>query len=363
LVDLHRRSLSVIVKLHKKIGENIMNSLGDKKLFINLSDEAHMIQQDPTEQFALDVLMGLTSSPKSLPSKYFYDDEGSRLFAKITDTKDYYPTQCEAEILKNHSQDFLSFIPNREPINFVELGAGDGRKTQIFLDNLNGINQNISYVPIDISQAAVEGITQQFRSQFPKLQIEGIVGEYFQALKWMATRQKSRNFVLFLGSNIGNFNHSQAEVFLRTMWNALNDGDFLLFGCDLKKNIDVMLRAYNDQEGYTKLFNINLLKRMNNELGANFQIKDFDHFGTYNIKLGAMESFIMSLKRQEVFVKHLGKTFCFEPYEPIHVEFSFKYLPEQINRLAKDTGFLPVAQYMDTKNYFCDSLVRVAKAS
>jgi len=326
---------------------------------LKLSEIQANLEEDPVEKFALDVLMGLSSTPKSIAPKYFYDDLGSRLFQKITETQEYYPTQCEAEILGKYSRDIATKIGSKD-IKVIELGAGDGRKTKLLLPAL--MEQiNLEYCPIDISEAAITGLIKSLRIELPKLQAKGIVSEYFSALRWLRDNHASRNLVLFLGSNIGNFNPAQSQVFLRTVWNALNPGDLVLLGCDLKKNIDIMLHAYNDQGGYTRQFNLNLLTRMNRELGANFDLEHFDHFGTYNVKLGAMESFLLSTRKQQVHVKTLNKSFDFLAYEPIHVEFSFKYLPEEIEQMASQTGYQVLAQYYDKRGFFSDSLLVVDK--
>jgi len=167
--------------------------------------------------------------------------------------------------------------------------------------------------------------------------------------------------VLFLGSNIGNFNGPQSRVFLRTLWNALSHGDRLLVGFDLKKEIDAMLAAYNDRGGATERFNLHLLERINEELGGRFQLEHFDHFGTYNVFTGAMESYLLSLREQDVFIGSLNKSFSFEAYEPIHTEYSFKYLPSDVEALGRETGFVVEGTFSDSREYFIDVLWRVVK--
>ena len=200
---------------------------------------------------------------------------------------------------------------------------------------------------------------KKFASTFPKLMIKGVVGEYFRALDWIRDNNTGKNLVLFLGSNIGNFSIPQAKVFLRSMWSCLNEGDYALVGFDLKKDIDLMLRAYNDSQGITKEFNLNLLDRVNRELSGNFQRKNFTHFGTYNVHLGAMESFLVSLTKQSVDIGYLNKKFNFKPFESIHVEYSFKFLPSDIETLARDTGFKIKSFYFDSKEYFVDAVFEV----
>jgi L-histidine Nalpha-methyltransferase len=306
------------------------------------------------------VLMGLSSKPKSLPPKYFYDAAGSKLFQEICDTKEYYPTECETEIFESHKSEIAKFI-QREKAVIVELGAGDGRKTKVILEEILKAQTEIKYYPVDISRSAVEQLLEELAEQMPGVKSEGIVAEYFNALKWLGFESEARKVVFFLGGNIGNFSKPQSKVFLKTLWNSLSDDDLILTGFDLKKDIDVMLDAYNDKSGATRRFNINLLKRINKELGGEFDIEKFSHYGTYNVKLGAMESFIVSLERQSVYIKELDTTFVFKPFEAIHCEYSFKYLAEEVETLARETGFEVVGTYFDKRKYFMDAVLRVKK--
>lgn len=314
------------------------------------------------EAFALDVLMGLSSEHKSLPSKYFYDDAGSALFSQIMDLPEYYPTSCERLILEARCWDIAEAVAN-EPFRLVELGAGDGRKTRLLLDSFLQAKLDFDYVPVDISEAAMRDLTKRLSGELPALRCSGLVAEYFDGLRWLARESGTRMLVLFLGSNIGNFTGPGQRVFLRTLWSALDDGDLVLTGFDLKKDIDVLLAAYNDGQGVTKRFNLNLLQRINAELGGRFNLNDFRHFGTYNVFSGAMESYLISLHDQEVFIGALNRSFRFRAWEPIHVEYSFKFLPSDIPRLAEETGFEAVGTYGDPASYFIDALWRVRKES
>jgi len=313
------------------------------------------------EQFALDVLMGLSEERKRLPSKYFYDAEGSRLFQEITDQKDYYPTECEREIFESHKKEIAAHMIGK-PFSLVELGAGDGRKTKVLLREFLEQKLDFKYVPIDISEEAVRGLSESLKSGFGDLETAGIVAEYFDALRWLNRHDASKKFVLFLGSNIGNFSPPQTRVFLRTLWNSLEPGDQVLIGFDLKKDFDTLLRAYNDPAGVTKKFNLNLLTRMNRDLGADFDISKFTHFGTYDVNEGAMKSYLISLVHQDVRIDRLDKVFHFRPYEPIHMEYSYKYLPDEIEEVAAETGFRLVSRYFDEKKWFMDATWEVVKA-
>ncbi|MBC8042320.1 MAG: L-histidine N(alpha)-methyltransferase [Rhizobacter sp.] len=314
----------------------------------------------PQSLFALDVLHGLSESPKHLASKYLYDDAGSRLFQQITLSHDYYPTGCETEILTHHAAGIADAIGS-EAFNLIELGAGDGSKTRLLIAELLKRGHTFNYVPIDISESIMQTLSETMIRLFPSLHISGLVADYLGGLRWLEETSGRRNLVLFLGSNIGNFTRLQSRSLLRNLWNALQHGDYLLTGFDLKKNIDVMLQAYNDSEGFTRAFNLNLLLRINRELGGHFDINLFRHYGTYNALSGAMESFLISRQPQTVCIDALQRAFAFEAFEPVHVEYSYKYLMSDIEGLASDTGFRIAANFSDSKNYFTDSLWQVAK--
>lgn len=312
-------------------------------------------------EFALDVLTGLSESPKTLPSRYFYDKKGSSLFQKITDLPEYYLTACEFNIFET-KREIISKLLNRKKFNLIELGAGDGRKTSVLINHFLQKKFNFKYIPIDISESAMNNLIDKLNKNFPQLVTRGIVAEYFSGLKWLNNISQDKNMVLFLGSNLGNFNKSQARGFLRNLWNVLNDGDQVLIGFDLKKDIDLMLKAYNDAKGITSRFNLNLLKRINLELGGNFNLKKFRHYASYHVLSGAMESYLVSSEKQSVFIKEIGQSFLFEAWEPVHTEYSYKYLESDIVELAEKTGYKIQKQLYDQKNYFVDSIWKVQKS-
>jgi dimethylhistidine N-methyltransferase len=310
--------------------------------------------------FIRDVLIGLSSTPKNLSSKYFYDAEGSRLFQKITELPEYYLTRCEFEIFENHKDAIADFLQN-EPYNLVELGPGDARKTRVLIEHLLERKIDFRYVPIDISSAALEGLVESMQSDFPDLEMHGLVSDYFNALNWLKTLNHRKNFVLFLGSNIGNFNRESSRIFLHSLWNSLNAGDLVLIGFDLKKDIELLLKAYNDSKGVTRQFNLNLLRRINRELGGDFDVSKFRHYANYNVFSGAMESYLVSKESQTVRIQEIGQSFSFEAWEPIHTEYSYKYLESDIVKLAEDTGFTLVQQLYDPQKFFTDVIWRVNK--
>lgn len=313
--------------------------------------------------FALDVLEGLSNTPKRLYSKYFYDDIGSKIFQEITDLPEYYLTNCEAEILETHKQQILDNITDK--IRLIELGAGDGRKTNILLKHFLEQKLDFEYTPVDISSKAMQILLESLKNQFSQtsLQTKGIVAEYFNAISWLAHSDDRTNFVMFLGSNIGNFNLKEAKKFLRYLWNSLNDGDYVFIGFDLKKDISVLNAAYNDSAGVTRRFNLNILQRINNELQANFDLDKFYHFAHYNVVSGAMESWLISSEEQKVKIKSIHKSFALQAWEGIHTEYSYKYTYENIHELARDTGFEIKSILKDSRGYFANSLWKVDKGN
>ncbi|MEM9692093.1 MAG: L-histidine N(alpha)-methyltransferase [Myxococcota bacterium] len=318
---------------------------------------------DPLRDFAHDVLVGLSESPKRLPSKYFYDDRGSELFQQIMGLDEYYPTDCEHEILQSRSSEIARPLVDGGPFRVVDLGAGDGKKTQLLLRHLCEAKADFTYVPIDISEGAMVELVRAMRSELPELKISGVVAEYAAGVHHLARQNVgARNLVLFLGSNLGNFNRVQSMAFLRRLWNSLRTDDYVLIGFDLKKDIDRLLAAYNDRDGVTAAFNLNLLERINRELGANFNVSKFRHYGTYNVFSGAMESYLVSLVPQVVHVRALEQNFSFDAWEPVHTEYSYKYLRSDIEQLAASTGFSVQRNLEDEKGWFVDSLWRVERS-
>jgi L-histidine Nalpha-methyltransferase len=305
--------------------------------------------------FGQDVLQGLARKPKSLPCKYFYDEVGSRLFQRITELPEYYLSRCEFEILRNHGPELAALLAGGR-FNLVELGAGDGRKTRVLLKQFLDDGLDFCYIPIDICEAAVRGLIGALKECWAQLGCEGLVAEYFDGLRRLSTLDEHRNLVLFLGSNIGNSNPAEMRVFLHNVRESLNEGDLLLIGFDLIKDIPLIEKAYNDSQGITAQFNLNLLHRINRELGGNFRADRFRFFSHFDPFSGAVESYLISDRRQRVDVGLLNQSFHFEAGEQIHTERSQKFLESEVVRLAEETGFKAVLQMKDHQGYFLDSL-------
>jgi len=306
-------------------------------------------------EFAADVDVGLSRSPKRLSSRFFYDDEGSRLFREITSLDDYYLTAAERDVLRTHGRAMVEQI-GADKIDLIDLGAGDGHKTRILLDIFAEAGVDVRYVPIDISEGAMASLLADASEHLTHLPLLGIVGEYFPALAWLSQHTDRRKLACFLGSNIGNFDLPGAHGFLVRLRQSLRPGDFALVGFDLKKEVERMVAAYSDSSGVTARFNLNLLTRINRELGGHFDLSQFAHYATYDVERGAMVSFLLSRVSQEVRIDSLHRSFHFEPWEAIHTEASGKYLPSDIHALARRSGFSDVALYNDSQQLFCDAL-------
>ena len=307
--------------------------------------------------FAEDILKGLSSNPKYLSSKYFYDDEGSRLFQEIMKVPEYYLTRSEYEIFSRQTKDiFLAFKAASGAFDLIELGAGDGSKTSLLVDYFLDQKADFRYVPVDISSEALNVLTDKFKKQFPALNMQPEQGDYFQILETFKEKFDNKKIILFLGSNIGNFSETQALTFFKQLRGLVKHGDFLFIGFDLHKNPKTILRAYADSLGITGKFNLNLLKRINRELGGNFNIEEFKHYASYHPTERAARSFLISQINQTVRVESLGREFQFEQWEPIFMEVSQKYNLEMINNIARQSGFEIVKNLFDENRFYTNSL-------
>ena len=337
-----------------------------KPLSINHNGHSIPAPGEPSrlsETLAQEVQMGLTKLPKSLSSRFFYDDEGSRLFQAIMHLPEYYLTRAEFEIMDTCKQALLDlFEANDRPFELVELGAGDGLKTKILIDYFWNQGITFSYAPVDISKAALNSLTADIRQQWPHLQVNSQEGEYLKALNQLAETPRNpiagqanpRRVVLFLGSNIGNFAPADALAFYQKISEQLQPGDLLLTGFDLQKHPAIIHAAYNDSQGLTRAFNLNLLRRINRELDADFDLLGFDHYETYQPETGEARSYLVSREEQSVRVSALNLVVPFERGEVIYTEMSRKFTRAGIEDLAAQTGFTVTGWFTDTKDYFAD---------
>jgi len=307
------------------------------------------------------VRQGLTQSPKRLPSWLLYDAEGSRLFADIMHLPEYYLTRAEYEILEQYQDDFLrAFQPDEKPFRLVGLGSGDGLKTKILLEHFRSRQARFTYVPVDISGEALRQLTADLRERWPDLVVEPVEDDYVKALSNLPKRPAgTRQVVLFLGSNVGNFTPEEALYFYRELYRNLQPGDLVVSGFDLQKHPAIIHAAYNDEAGLTRAFNLNLLHRLNRELGADFDLAAFDHYETYFPETGEARSYLVSCPAHRVYLKALDLTVSFEAGEIIHTEISRKFSRAGIEQLAAESGFRITAWLTDNRGYFAEVIFEV----
>ena len=307
-------------------------------------------------EFSKDVEAGLSRPQKRLSSKYFYDDVGSRIFQEIMDMEEYYLTDCEHEILSNSSVDIYKALGFKSHFNIIELGPGDGAKTFHFLKYLNDNAIDCTYVPIDISGEAIDQLALDLKSKLPNLKVKPLVGDYFEVLEGEYAGHIDPSLLLFLGSNIGNYQGQEAVSLLEHFGREMLKGDKLLIGIDLQKNPKIIHHAYYDPAGVTKSFNLNLLTRINRELKADFDIPNFDFFCHYNPLNGEVRSYLVSLSEQSVHIDDHQRTYHFKENELIWTELSKKYTLGEISSLAKQSGYELLDNFIDKRKYFVDSL-------
>ncbi len=308
--------------------------------------------------FKSDVNKGLSSSQKYLPSKYFYDKIGDSLFVKIMNMPEYYLTNSELDIFKNKTKDLIDALQIESDTEFdlIELGAGDGMKTKELLKVLASSGFRFNFIPVDISQNALNNIKNSIEKDLPSINITPKQGDYFDVLDDIAISSKPK-VILFLGSNIGNMNDDKATKFMTNLSHVLNLNDKIILGVDLAKSINIILPAYNDKQGITKRFNLNLLHRINTELGADFNIECFEHQPVYNEEDGIAFSYLTSTKHQTVYIESLKKSFEFYEGERIHTETSRKYNDDILKNILRHTKLEIKDKLLDSKEYFADYIL------
>ncbi|MBD78754.1 MAG: hypothetical protein CL840_07530 [Crocinitomicaceae bacterium] len=302
--------------------------------------------------FKKDVCEGLSKENKTLSSMYFYDDEGSRIFQEIMAMPEYYLTNCEYEILSEQGKAIGENLSYTQPFRLIELGAGDGTKTFELIRNFQENGYEFEYLPVDVSRGALDSLEEKIKSSNLEVKYQLMQGDYFEVLN--ALPQDKPALYLFLGANIGNYNPAEALDLVQRIGSNMRSGDHLMIGFDLKKDSSIVHKAYDDPHGITKRFNMNLLTRMNRELGLNFDLNQFDFVCNYNPDNGEIRSYLKSLSDQSVGVN--GSAFYFKKGELINTELSKKYDLEEIELLAGNSGFNVKSNYLDKNNYFTDSL-------
>ena len=328
--------------------------------FINLRIDNNSNSQD--QEFTQAVIKGLSAEQKRLPSWLIFDDRGSEIFEEIVGLENYHPAVCEFEIFHTHKQTIMDVV-SEESTQIIDLGSGDARKTRVLLEHFVKNKLQVHFIPLDISAGAVKNLVTSLESEFggTSLEVTGIAAEYFQGLEAVPREQFKRNFVFFLGSTIGNQDYASAGKFLRRLCSSLDKGDHVMIGFDLMKNPKLLYQAYNDPEGIFQKFNLHLLDRINQELGADFVKQNYVQEGHYNERSHAVESHVYSIEDQVVRIPRLSKEFHFKAWEGMQTEHSYKYTVSEIEALAQNNGFEIVEHLFDSKKYFVDSIWKVKK--
>ena len=315
------------------------------------------------EHLARDIVDGLSeeTNKKWIKPRYLYDQIGSSLFERICDQPEYYPFRTETGILKRFGHRIFKFMNG--DVTVVELGSGNSAKTRILLSTLLEIQKRVFYLPIDVSQEILLKTTHDLNREFTRLDTFGIAADYSEGIR-EACNISARNvtmpekkFVLFLGSTIGNFEYQEAVEFLISLRESMQAGDFLLLGFDLQKDVKVLEDAYNDRLGFTAAFNLNLLSRINRELGGEFSLTNFRHLAFYNTEHHRIEMNLISKTTHEVYVNSLRRSFSFIVNERIHTENSYKFTLEAMRNIIERSGFRIAENFLDHDNLYCVSLM------
>jgi L-histidine Nalpha-methyltransferase len=312
-----------------------------------------------SEQTASAVCEGLLSRPKWLPSWLFYDAAGSQLFNQITELPEYYLTRTERAIFAARAEEIIELAAEADALRLVELGAGSADKTRLLLTAAVNRQDTVFYEPVDVSASALEEAQERIEREIPGVLVTPRVEDYTKGLELDSASFGERRLVLYIGSSIGNFEPEVAEALLQNVRAALAPGDSLLLGVDLAKDEATLLAAYDDAAGVTAAFNLNLLTRLNRELGANFDEEAFAHRSVWNAAQSRIEMHLVSRKRQKVRIPALDVKIDFAPGESIHTENSYKYRPGQAEAALSKAGFTPAATWMDDQQRFAVCLARV----
>lgn len=313
----------------------------------------------PEEDLESAVRRGFSLAQKEISSSFLYDQKGSRLFEQITGLPEYYLTRCETEILKAHASDIFDLAKPREgSLQVVEFGSGSSEKTRLLLQAAIQSQGATNYVPIDISSDFLRISALELLSELPDLTITALGADYFDALNALPEHDGPRLF-LFLGSTIGNFERDDAVAFLRSVRASMGPDDMLLVGNDLKKDPAVIEPAYNDAQGVTAQFNLNVLSRINQELCGNFNLSAFEHQAPWIEEFSRIEMRLVSTGEQDVEVECLDRTFHFKKGEYIHTENSHKWSAEAFGSMIDEAGLAVEERWTDSKEWFALSLLKV----
>lgn len=305
---------------------------------------------DRADTFAEEIRRGLAARPKSLPCRYFYDEEGSRLFERICELPEYYLTRAEDEILDAHAAEMVGGWLKAPAI--VELGSGSSTKTRRLIAAALARYGSLHYLPIDVSPTILKASAAALVEDFDGLRVTGVAADYRDALGSLAPKIRGPKLVVFLGSSLGNYEPDEAVALLAHVARCMHPGDRLLLGVDLAKDPDVLEAAYDDAQGVSAAFNKNILARINAELDADFDLDAFDHRATYREDRGRVEMHLVSRREQSVAIRGLDASIRFAPGEAIHTESSHKYTGAQLQDLSSRAGFVERASWTDAAHRF-----------
>lgn len=312
---------------------------------------------DWDRSFAEAVQKGLSSKPKRIPSTYFYDDRGSKIFQQIMELPEYYLTRSETDIFKNYASEIIDLFRQhfKEPFDIVELGAGDATKTQLLLTQLLEEELQCTYRPTDIDGHILRELQKRLKEKLPTLNVHPVIGLHEASLEEVSASKRPK-VIVFLGSNIGNYTQADSLAFIRQIGAAMNSGDLLLLGCDRKKDPKIILPAYNDAQGVTERFNKNLLVRINRELGGNFDPDLFQFYPQYSPETGELRSYLMAKEVLTVSIDALQQEFTFKAWEYIHTEISRKHDEQDLSAFAEAGNLKKSALWTDKNRYFWEVL-------
>lgn len=296
-----------------------------------------------------DVIQGLRQTPKTLPCRYFYDDRGSALFEQICDLPEYYPTRTEQAILERCALEIAQLTGACE---LVELGSGSSRKTRLLLEAYSQLNDQLQYCPIDVSAGILKTTALELLQQYPKLRLCGLAGTYEQALAHLPPAELENRMLIFLGSTIGNLTEVERDRFLTLIRQALQPGEFFLLGVDLQKEVSIIEAAYNDAQGVTAAFNLNMLQHLNHRFRGDFELSQFQHWAFYNSTQHQIEMHLRSLKTQTVTLKALEFQVALEAGETIHTEISRKFHLPTLMAVLENQALHPLQVWTDPNSWF-----------
>lgn len=332
------------------MNEVIQKNLQYKKYVIDSNLEYFKPHSTKIEKtFAEDVSYSLNRDSKFISPKYFYDKKGSELFEQICNLPEYYPTRTEIQILKKIQPELEGYLD--ESFRLVELGSGSSVKTRLILDVFDKIQDRIEYFPIDISEILTES-SELLQKDYDDLHITGIVDTYEGGLEFIEKYDDKKNLIIFLGSSYGNFNPKDGKIFLKKINSVMKKDDLFLIGLDLVKNKETLENAYDDSQGITAKFNLNVLSRINDELDADFDLDNFQHVAKYNEKDQRIEMYLKSLANQSIIISKANLSLKMTQGELIHTEHSHKYTLAQIEEVMNQTDFKIKEIWLDeTENY------------